>query len=340
MFAWKDLPLKLVLFGGLVIFAPVQTLSADDDSVRLEYRRPLEIPYPDYNPYSKAKADLGRLLFHDTTMSSAHSMSCATCHVANLAWGDGKARATGETKASMAFRTPTLLNVAWVSPLGWTGKFRNLESVAFTPITHPLMMNLPEPALVERLKGVPDYVKRFAEAFDDGAITKHNIEKALATYERSIVSAEAPFDQWVNGNKDAISEQAKRGFTLFNTKAHCSECHSGWAFTDSSFHDIGSAQGDDIGRGAIFKSSVMLRYAFKTPTLRDVALRAPYMHDGSVATLEEVLELYNKGGIDRPSRAEAIKPLGLTHQEKEDLIAFLNTLTSHSRVAENPFLAK
>jgi len=198
--------------------------------------------------------------------------------------------------------------------------------------------------LIERLKAVPDYVERFCDAFGDGAITRLNIEQALATYERSIVSREAPFDRWVNGNENAISPAAKRGFVLFTTKANCSECHSGWAFTDYSFHDIGSAQGDDIGRGSIFKTSVKLRYAFKTPTLRDVALRAPYMHDGSIPTLEAVVELYNRGGIDRPSRSESIKPLGLKQDEKDDLIAFLQTLTSEpaetDRVAENPALSK
>ena len=137
------------------------------------------------------------------------------------------------------------------------------------------------------------------------------------------MSGDAPFDRWIKGDEHAIDNAAKRGFDLFNGKAHCAACHTGWAFSDSSFHDIGVARGDDIGRGRLFPTSEKLRYAFKTPTLRDVARRAPYMHDGSVATLSEVIDLYNKGGIDRPSRAEDIKPLGLTAQEKADLIAFL-----------------
>ena len=132
-------------------------------------------------------------------------------------------------------------------------------------------------------------------------------------------------DRWIEGDERAISDSAKRGFDLFNSKAHCSACHSGWAFTDASFHDIGTATGDDIGRGQLFPNSPALRYAFKTPTLRDVARRPPYMHDGSVATLSDVIDLYNRGGIDRPSRAEEIKPLGLTEQEKADLVAFMRT---------------
>ena len=149
---------------------------------------------------------------------------------------------------------------------------------------------------------------------------------ALATFERSIVSTGAPFDRWIDGDETAIDESAKRGFDLFNGKANCAACHSGWAFTDASFHDIGTARNDDIGRGRLFPTSVKLQYAFKTPTLRDVARRGPYMHDGSVPTLEAVIDLYDRGGIERSSRADEIHPLGLTKDEKADLIAFLHTL--------------
>ena len=143
-------------------------------------------------------------------------------------------------------------------------------------------MNLPEKVLIERLSAIPGYVDAFDAAFGEGEITRRKIELALATFERSIVSGEAPFDRWIEGDESAINDGAKRGFDLFNGKAHCASCHSGWAFTDSSFHDIGTAQDDDIGRGQLFPTSIKLRYAFKTPTLRDVARRAPYMHDGSV----------------------------------------------------------
>jgi cytochrome c peroxidase len=127
---------------------------------------------------------------------------------------------------------------------------------------------------------------------------------------------------------------------LFNGKAHCASCHSGWAFTDASFHDIGTAKHDDIGRGLLFPSSVKLRYAFKTPTLRDVARRAPYMHDGSVATLGAVIDLYDRGGIERPSRSDLIVPLGLSKDEKADLIAFLQTLNGTSESVSLPALPR
>ncbi len=192
-------------------------------------------------------------------------------------------------------------------------------------------MNLQEDALIARLAAVPGYLAAFAGAFEDHAITRPNIEMALATFERGIVSAEAPFDRWAAGDEQAIGAPAKRGFELFNGKGRCAGCHSGWAFSDASFHDIGVAQGADIGRGKLFPTSVKLLYAFKTPTLRDVARRAPYMHDGSVPTLDAAIELYNHGGIKRPSLSELIRPLSLTDGEKSDLVAFLETLTSAPR---------
>jgi cytochrome c peroxidase len=294
--------------------------------LKAKYRRPSEIPFPKRNPYSDAKARLGRMLFFDPILSGSRQFSCASCHNPSLSWGDGLPHAIGEKP--LPVRTPTLLNVAWTPKLGWDGHFRNLEAVAFGPITAKKNMNLSEQELIKRLADIPGYVRAFHETFGGRSITRQNIELAIATFERSIVSGEAPFDRWISGDDDAISASAKRGFDLFNGKAQCASCHSGWAFTDSSFHDIGSAKGNDLGRGKLFPTSVKLRYAFKTPTLRDVARRRPYMHDGSVATLEEVINLYDRGGIDRPSRSESISPLKLKEAEKSDLIAFLQTLTA------------
>jgi cytochrome c peroxidase len=307
---------------------------------REDYRRPSEIPFPEGNSYSQAKAELGQMLFFDPILSGSRSRTCATCHNPSLSWEDGLARAIGEGQATMSLHAPTLLNVAWAPRLGWDGKFRDLESVAFGPITSAANMNLPEPVLIERLASIPGYVRAFTAAFGDGPITRRNIEAALATYQRSLVSGTAPFDRWVMGDQEAIDQSAQRGFRIFTGKGRCSECHSGWAFTDSSFHDIGTAQGNDIGRGRFFPSSIQLRYAFKTPTLRDVARRAPYMHDGSLATLQDVVALYDRGGIARPSRSPKIAPLGLTEAEKEDLVAFLQTLTSPPQPVPVPVLPR
>jgi cytochrome c peroxidase len=158
--------------------------------------------------------------------------------------------------------------------------------------------------------------------------------------ERAEFRAEASSDRWIEGDQAAIGASAKRGFELFNGKARCAGCHNGFALSDGSFHDIGTAQGSDIGRGRLFPGSIKLQHAFKTPTLRDVARRAPYMHDGSIPTLEAVIALYDRGGIDRPSRSPLIAPLGLTQEEKTDLIEFLNTLTSPPEAVPHPIFPR
>jgi cytochrome c peroxidase len=303
------------------------------------YHRPAGIPFPDDDPYSKAKDDLGRMLFFDPILSGARDRSCASCHNPGLSWGDGLPKAIGEKPLTL--RSPTLYNLAWSEVLGWDGKFRGLESVAFAPITSPANMNGNEDAIVAAVAAIPGYRTAFAAAFpEDSAPNRKTIEAALATFERTLVSSEAPFDRWIEGDEAAIGAAAKRGFDLFNGKARCAECHSGWNFTDGSFHDIGTATGDDIGRARLFRNTVKLRYAFKVPTLRDVARRAPYMHDGSEPTLEAVIDLYDRGGIDRPSRSELIQPLGLSAEEKADLIAFLGTLTGKPEPFVEPVLPR
>ena len=305
-----------------------------------KYKRPSEIPYPKDDPYSEAKFKLGRTLFFDPILSGSKSRSCETCHNPGLSWGDGQRLAIGENQQPLPVRAPTLLNVAWTPKLGWDGHFRDLESVGIAAITSPGNMNLSDTVLPDRLSAIPSYLDAFDAAFGEGDITVLKVEMALATFERSIVSTEAPFDRWLNGDDSAIDAAAKRGFELFNGKANCAACHSGWAFTDSSFHDIGTAHDGDVGRGRLFPSSVALKYAFKTPTLRDVAHRAPYMHDGSVPTLEAVIDLYDRGGIERPSRDVEIHPLGLKAEEKADLIAFLRTLTGAAQPVSIPVLPR
>jgi cytochrome c peroxidase len=335
----------VVLFASLLLWTGVASLAEgakdhDPPAQRESYRRPTAIPYPDANPYSAAKAELGRMLFFDPILSGSRTRSCASCHNPGLSWGDGRAVALGDGSAPMALRSPTLLGVAWLPRLGWDGKFRDVEAVTFAAISGPANMNLAEAEAIERLAAIPGYVHAFAEVFGASGITHQNIEQVLATYERSIIPGEAPFDRWVGGDEGAISDAARRGFALFTGHAGCAECHSGWVFTDGSFHDIGTARGDDIGRGRLFPTSLKLRYAFKVPTLRDVARRAPYMHDGSVPTLEAVVDLYDRGGIERPSRSPLIRRLGLSEGEKADLVAFLRTLTGPPQPVEVPVLPR
>ncbi|MBE7203685.1 MAG: tryptophan tryptophylquinone biosynthesis enzyme MauG [Parafilimonas terrae] len=307
------------------------------------YRVPDAIPFPDTNPYSAEKADLGRRLFFDPILSGDNTRACVSCHLPGLAWADGRPRAATLAGSDMDLRTPTLLNVAWQDgPLGWDGKFRDLETVARTPITAVGNMNLKLVDAVARLKADQSYRDGFASAFGDPAISAERLDAALATFQRLIVARRAPFDRWIAGDEAAIPEAAKRGFDLFNGKAGCAQCHSGWSFTDNSFHDIGTAKGNDIGRGRLMPKSVALRYAFKTPTLRDADRRGPYMHDGSLPDLAAVIDLYDRGGIDRPSRAREIRPLNLATEEKSELLAFLATLTGEGEVNDltTPFPAQ
>ena len=333
------------LFGAIVFVAALACMgfatSGHMPVQRTQWRelyRPEAIPYPDDNPYSEAKSELGRKLFFDPILSGSQVRSCSSCHSPDLSWGDGLPRARGEK--TLAVRSPTLIGVGAIPRLGWDGKFRDLESVAFGPITSPANMNLAESVLIDRLSSIPGYRDAFARVFGEPGITRRKIELALATFQRTIDGGKTPFDLWIAGDERAISEDAKRGFDIFNGKGRCSSCHSGHTLSDGSFHDIGTAKGPDIGRGRLFPNSTPLRYAFKTPTLRDVARRAPYMHDGSIATLEAVIALYDRGGIDRPSRSKLIFPLGLTTDEKANLLAFLGTLTTTAAPVGMPSLPR
>jgi len=194
--------------------------------------------------------------------------------------------------------------------------------------------------MVKRLQSIAGYKALFTAAFGDATVSKEKVGMAIADFERTIVSPAAPFDRWLAGDKAAIPASAKRGFALFNGKADCVKCHSGWRFTDDSFHDIG-ALGADVGRATLLPGLESMDHAFKTPTLRDVARRAPYMHDGSEGTLEQVIELYDKGGrVRRPGLATEVHPLKLTAQDKRDLIDFMLTLSSPAQPVVVPSLPR
>jgi cytochrome c peroxidase len=335
----------LAVLAGLAALHPAQTLDLTVDSMaalRADYVRPQTIPFPANDPFSAAKARLGKMLFFEPLLSGHRTRSCATCHEPALSWGDGLARAIGEEP--LPLRSPTLLDVAWVPVLGWDGKFRTLESVAFAPMLSPANMDITEAEAMRRLSAIEGYRAAFAAAFPDSApgqaISRPHLEQALATFERTITAGTSPFDRWIDGDTTAIDAAAQRGFALFNGRAGCAQCHQGPSFTDGSFQDIGLARESDIGRGRIFPSSVKLQHAFKVPTLRDVARRAPYMHDGSLPTLDSVVAFYNSGGTDRPSRSELIQKLGLSAEEQADLVEFLRTLTSDQAPFEVPVLPR
>jgi cytochrome c peroxidase len=314
------------IVGQATSVAVPKSAVATIDQLRRDYRRPDMIPFPADNPYTIAKVALGKALYFDTRLSRAAVLSCASCHNPAYGWGDGQPKGIGDGMKTLGRRSPTIINAAYGGIFMWDGRAGSLEEQALGPIKTDVEMNLPLEKLIERLNAIPGYAPMFAAAFPNDGIKPEHVAKAIATYERTVVSAPAPFDVWVAGSDKAISEDAKRGFELFNTKAGCVRCHSGWTFTDGSFHDIGLAD-DDIGRGKFLPKIVKMQHAFKTPGLREIVRRGPYMHDGSLATLEAVVEHYDKGGIDRASRSDLIRPLGLTSEEKKDLVAFMLTLT-------------
>jgi cytochrome c peroxidase len=302
------------------------------------FQRPRDVPFPPDNPFSPEKADLGRMLFFDPLLSRSGTISCATCHHPRLAWGDGLPRAVGEARVPLPLRSPTMLGAAWLAAFGWDGKFPSLESVAFTPMTAAANMGRDEHEVLRDISQSEAYRTAFERVFPGEGVSRSSVERALATYERTIVPDIAPFDRWIAGDEGAIPEAAKRGFDLFTGPAECSECHSSWRFTDDSFRDIGIGGDNDPGRGRLFPNSPRLRHAFKVPTLRDATKRAPYMHDGSQASLESVVAFYDRGGVARPSRDEHIHPLGLSAGERDDLIAFLQTLTGAQARDPSPII--
>ena len=317
-----------------------ENTSQSATSLRAQYRRPSAIPFPEDNPYSESKARLGQTLFFDPRLSGSNWISCATCHNPGFAWGDGLPRGIGHGMNALGRRTPTALNLSWAPVLFWDGRAESLEEQALGPMSAAAEMNQPLPELEKELDAIAGYKPLFQAAFGAPTITGKRVAQAIATYERTLVSREAPFDRWVNGDESALSPSARRGFALFNGRAMCSKCHGGWRFTDDGFHDIGVAS-PDRGRGAILPDLDSVQFAFKTPTLRNIAARAPYMHDGSEGTLEQVVELYNRGGrVRRPSVATEVHPLNLSAGDKADLIAFMQSLSSVDAPVDVPALPR
>jgi cytochrome c peroxidase len=302
-----------------------------------DYRRPASMPAPRNNPLTPEKVALGQMLFFDPRLSGSGAISCATCHNPSLGWSDAQATGLGHMGGRLRRHTPTILNVAYGEPYFWDGRAATLEDQAKGPLTSAAEMNMPAEQAVKRILSLPQYVTAFEYAFPGKQISVDTIAAAIASYERTVVSTSAPFDKWVAGDESAISDSAKRGFVLFNGKANCAVCHSGWRMTDDGFHDIG-IDGTDRGRAEVAPGIVQLEHAFKTPTLRNITQRAPYMHDGSVATLSAVIDHYDHGFVNRPSLDTQMHRLGLTPQEKVDLLAFLDTLTSVDAPAVVPVL--
>lgn len=322
-----------VVIAFLVTFGSVSH-AAD---IRSEFERPLTIPFPSDRPYDPRIATLGKMLYFDPRLSGAQNMSCASCHNPSFGWETPVDGAVGAMNTRLGRHAPTILNQAWVSPYFWDGRAATLEEQAAGPITASVEMNAQFPEVIARLEQVAEYRDWFRNLFPHEGITQNTITLSIATYERTVVSGWSPFDRWVEGDEDAISAAAVRGFNLFVGDANCVACHTGWNFSDNEFHDIGLPS-DDIGRAALEPDNPVARHAFKTPGLRNIALRAPFMHDGSLSTMRDVLNHYATGGTRRPSLSPLMVTFDLSHDDITDLIAFMASLTEDETEVPTPVL--
>ncbi|MBY6058072.1 cytochrome-c peroxidase [Leisingera daeponensis] len=301
------------------------------------FQRPERVPFPASAPYSREVATLGKMLFFDPRLSSGQNISCSSCHNPSFGWEVPVPKAMGAAGTPVRRHAPTLLNAAWITPLLWDGRAASLEEQAIGPITAGDKMNATFSGITERLSAVRDYRLWFERLFPGKGIRKETVLTALATYQRTIVSGVASFDRWVEGDETAVSNAAKRGFALFTGRANCVSCHAGWMFTDNRLYDIGLQAGDP-GSGELEPPGKGQIHRFKTPGLRNISLRAPYMHDGSLASLEEVIRHYAAGGAAAPGRRPDIEGFAITGDEITDLIAFLETLTDTGTNVPSPIL--
>ena len=290
------------------------------------------IVWPNDNPYTVEKAELGRLLYFDQRLSGDGTVSCATCHSPQYAYTDGKAVSTGIRGQIGGRSAPTVINRAYSLAQFWDGRAATLEEQAKGPIENPIEMGMTHVAVVEKLRAVAGYRTLFAKVFGTEEFTIDQVAKAIATFERTVLSGDSAYDRYKAGDKKAMTVAQVRGMNVFFKKSKCDKCHDGANFTTNDFHNLGVGTDKpepDAGRFLVTKNPKDWG-AFKTPTLRDIAETAPYMHDGSLKTLRDVVEFYDKGGILNRNLDSDIKPLKLTIDERLDLVEFLRALSGKS----------
>lgn len=285
---------------------------------------------PDDNQFSQKRWELGKKLFYDPIMSSDSSISCASCHASNLAFSDDVAMSLGVQNRLGTRNSPTLANIAYHPYFTREGGVPTLEMQILVPIQEHNEFDFNILLIAERLKNHPTYVEMANDAYDrepDAFV----ITRALACFERSLISGYSRYDQFVNYNKNTLTRSEQQGMDLFfSEKTNCSSCHSDFNFTNYAFENNGLYEEySDEGRFRLTQDEAD-KALFKVPTLRNIELTAPYMHDGSFTTLEEVIEHYDSGGKNHPHKNSLIQPLNLSNKEKKELVAFLKTLTDES----------
>ena len=309
---------------------------------------------PPDNLWTPAKAELGKQLFFDPRLSGTGQVTCVSCHLPERGWEDGLPTAVRFGGKVMSVASPTIVNVGYNSIFMWDGRMSTLEAQAFGGQGIKADINalseeygVKEGAHIERIKAVKGYQTAFAKAFPeapaDQKISRDTIAKALASFERTVVSRTSPFDRWVKGERAAMTGQQINGFKVFVGKGGCVVCHAAPNFTDDGFHNVGlksfADPGHHKGRMTQMPGFAKTDGAFKTPTLRDIALRAPYFHDGSARTLMDVVEHYDRGGDVKTHLAVNMKSrLELTAEEKQALVVFMEALTSPQKPFVYPVL--
>ncbi len=286
---------------------------------------------PPGNPQSSAKIHLGKELYFDTRLSADGTVSCATCHDPALGWSDAGPTSKGIHGQLGGRRAPPVSNAAY-SPLQfWDGRSPSLEDQAKGPIQNPIEMGNTHQAMIQTIDKLLGYVEEFREVFGKGPITVDQVADAIAAFERTVVTTDSKFDRYARGDHQALTLLERQGLEVFNGKGHCTSCHWGPYFSDGRFHNLGVPAKDpknpDKGRYVVTNDPRDMG-AFKTPTVRDAARRAPYLHDGSEKTLESLIEFYDRGGGKDPNLDPLMVPLGLTKQERKALVAFIKALDS------------
>lgn len=328
------IPAMFILYG--MIFMLVLSACATEGPKQTEFQ--LAIPLgldeslihiPEDNPLTVEKVSLGKQLYFDQRLSRDNTVSCATCHSPRFGFTDGNPVSTGIQGQKGGRSAPTVVNRIFSREQFWDGRAASLEEQAVGPIASPIEMGFTHEEVVQRLKGIEGYRSQFKDVFGTEDFTIEHVGKAIASYERTVISGNSPFDRFQAGDETALSAEAQRGLALFEGKASCVVCHSGPNFTDEKYHNLGvgaDKSEPDLGRFEVSQEEADMG-AFKTPTLRDIALSAPYFHDGSAETLEKVVEYYNQGGVENPHLSSLVVPLNLTDEEEADLVLFLRSLT-------------
>ena len=284
---------------------------------------------PKDNPLTIEKIKLGRKLFFDERLSVDGTISCASCHNPLLGFADGRSVAVGIEGLEGNRSTPAIINRVFSQKQFWDGRVNSLEEQLLVPIQNPIEMNNSLENVIKTLNADESMRNEFQKVFGTD-VTVEGLQKAIASFERTLLSGDSPFDKYLSGDTSALSKSARKGFELFKSeKVNCIICHKGSNFTDELFHNSGvgmDLENPDLGRFLETKNDTD-RGRFKTPTLRDIARTSPYMHNGSLRSLREVVDFYNQGGIANENLSVHIKPLHLSEDEKENLIEFLRSLS-------------